>query len=670
MPGNVQELSWVQKNLLSKCEEGYMIGRLRRSYPVLATDVHVRFFIDPLCDDPKPILDVDVFNNMSPDYIGLDYRQSMEFLPDFYDNEGYDMDGRVGEIEDFLKDNLIIYAPSYVKSKDNKWFKNAYITKLVPDNLEEYGYFIAMPSVNMEPYKFEELLKNGEYFEIPDYDYEIYGSPECIICGKYAYKCLEENGPLVVVSELNTTRWKSTNFENIKKIDLSTLIDYKKYIIRASESLVFTEDALRNTIEISEDTVPMLEEQKVEIPVAPKEITEEEAKNESEEKYEEEAGDEAEVEFIKGLQLMTSEKKLQYNRDDIVNFHTSVKTNPLTILAGMSGTGKTQLAYNYAKMLNLSEDNNTLLFMPISPAYTEPSDVLGYLNSMNNQYVPAETGLVNFLVHASKNKNQMHMIIFDEMNLSQVEYWFSPFVSILEKDVDDRYLKLYDENAICENNNLYPNKIKIDENIIFVGTVNIDETTKDFSDRLLDRTFVISLQKGNFEDFYDNFGNIKLKKEEYSQYKCEDASKFMSWNTKKNKTYLAAFNEHKDELRFLDEFDKLISKYIPSGGISYRVLRNIGNFILNIPRDIDGEMIIDRKVVFDTIINQTVMQKIRGTESQLESLIGISDSDEYAVDNSELTKLLDKYNNVSEFVKVRKTINKKAEDLKINGYTN
>lgn len=668
----IVDITWVQKGLLKKCEDGYMIGRLRESYPVLPTNEHVRFFIDPLCDDPKPALDVKVFNDVSRDYIGLDYRQDSDFLPDFYDNNGYDMEARVEEIEEYLDGSLIIFSPAYVKSKDNKWFKNLYITKLLNDDKNKYFYFVCVPSVQMEPYKFEEILKNKEYFDLPDYDYELYETPELIICGNYAYKMKDEDKPLLVVSELNTTRWKVSDFDSVVKIDLSQFDEYKSYIVRASESLVFVEDALRNSIGISDEYVPLLDEIDSNNKLSESKVDNEEPTEEVEEEYIEEdlVVDETEAEFLKGLQMMTSEKKLQYRFDDIVNFHTSVKTNPLTILAGMSGTGKTQLAYNYAKMLNLSEDNNTLLFMPISPSYTEPSDVLGYLNSMNNSYVPAETGLVNFLVHASQNKNQMHMVIFDEMNLSQVEYWFSPFVSILEKDVDDRYLKLYDENATCNNSKLYPSKIKIDENIIFVGTVNIDETTKDFSDRLLDRTFVISLRKGKFEDFYDSFSSSKNKKEEYTRYKCKDASIFMSWNMKNNKNYLNAFDNHKNELLFLDEFDKLINKYIPNGGISYRVLRNIGNFILNVPRNQDGELVIERSNIFDTIINQTVMQKIRGTETQLESLIGIADSSDYSIDNSELTQLLNKYENVSEFEQVRSSIRKKAEDLKINGYTN
>ena len=203
--------------------------------------------------------------------------------------------------------------------------------------------------------------------------------------------------------------------------------------------------------------------------------------------------DNGETDFINALQQLTLNNGLQYKRDDLINFHTSIKTNPLTVLVGMSGTGKSRLALNYAKMLGLSEDNNNLLFLPISPSYTEPSDVLGYLNSMNGLYVPSETGLVQFLRHASENPDQMHMVIFDEMNLSQVEYWFSPFISILEKDKGERVLTLYDEDAHCINEKVYPPHLKIGENVIFVGTVNLDDTTKKFSDRMLDRTFVINL---------------------------------------------------------------------------------------------------------------------------------------------------------------------------------
>ena len=64
------------------------------------------------------------------------------------------------------------------------------------------------------------------------------------------------------------------------------------------------------------------------------------------------------------------------------------------------------------------------------------------------------------------------------------------------------------------------------------------------------------------------------------------------------------------------------------------------------------------------------MQKIRGTEAQLSSLIGVSGDDLRSTENSSLIELLNKYSNISKFENVRKAINKKAEDLRVNGYTN
>ena len=126
----------------------------------------------------------------------------------------------------------------------------------------------------------------------------------------------------------------------------------------------------------------------------------------------------------------------------------------------MSGTGKTKLPLKFAEFFNMSEENNELLFVPVSPSFTEPSDVLGYLNPNTGIYTPSDTRLVEFLNHASNNINKMHMVIFDEMNLSQIEYWFAPFMSILEKGNEEKNIYLYSENQRCLNSEKYPEKIK------------------------------------------------------------------------------------------------------------------------------------------------------------------------------------------------------------------
>lgn len=264
----------------------------------------------------------------------------------------------------------------------------------------------------------------------------------------------------------------------------------------------------------------------------------------------------------------------------------------------------------------------------------------------------------------------MHMVIFDEMNLSQVEYWFSPFISILEKEAGERFLKLYDPilGEGVESKNHYPAKVKINENVIFVGTVNVDETTKNFSDRLLDRTFVINLKKIDFKDVYNHLKESSSGGFDQTSI-CRDASVFLSWDRKRSISYLSAFDDHQEEITFLDEFSELLASTMSGNGISHRVFKNIGNYLLNIPKDENGS-VIERSEAFDIILNQTVMQKIRGTEAQLAGLIGINGDSLSQPDESELMRLLNRYTAISEFKNVKKTIYKKAEELRVNGYTN
>lgn len=669
-------LTWVQQNLIQKCEDNYfMLGRVRPYNPVKETTDMIRFFIEPISDDPLPILEDTSLDIAGDNYIGIDLNQNI--VPFAYDKYGFDMLARAEQWEDFLRGQVILFAPKYYVNKDGKMFKNVFILDLFEDRGKDvYSHFAAVPDLNIDTYRFEEMLAGGEFISIDKYDDEVYDIPPFIICGSYAYRPreLKANETFVIASDRRHEAWKAVDPDNIVKVDLRNIEGFDNLAFAAAESIDLIEmsmvELILNTYdyyELGEDPDRIIETETNH--TEEEEIGEEEAPPTAAEVQT--AEDDSEVLFIKGLEMLTKEKNLVYRREDLINFHTSIKTNPLTILAGMSGTGKTQLAYNYARMLDLSEDNNTLLFMPVSPAYSEPSDVLGYLNPINNEYVPAETGLINFLIHANEFKNKIHLVIFDEMNLSQVEYWFSPFISILEKDDDDRYLKLYDEKAVCMNQEKYPSKIKINENVVFVGTVNIDETTKDFSDRLLDRTFVITLDKITFGDLFHNLVKEDLSvKFDIASAKCADTTKFLSWNKKRSvKNYLTVFEDNEIELEFFDEFNQVFKDFGQGGGISFRVLRNIGNFLLNIPRKND-EMIIDRKNAFDTVVNQTVIQKIRGTEAQLQSLIGVSGSDIYPMNDSALVKLLDKYSSVSDFTKVRASIQKKAEDLRINGYTN
>lgn len=88
------------------------------------------------------------------------------------------------------------------------------------------------------------------------------------------------------------------------------------------------------------------------------------------------------------------------------------------------------------------------------------------------------------------------MVVFDEMNLARVEHYFSQFLSVLEMKPDSRKIKLYNKELESRmyNNEKYPSSITIKSNVLFVGTVNTDESTYQFSDKVLDRANVINLK--------------------------------------------------------------------------------------------------------------------------------------------------------------------------------
>ena len=363
--------------------------------------------------------------------------------------------------------------------------------------------------------------------------------------------------------------------------------------------------------------------------------------------------------FLKDLQQLTRVAQLNYHLPDLINFHISVKTNPLTVVAGMSGTGKTQLAYLYAHLLGLSQDKQNLLFLPISPSYTEPSDLLGFLNPATQHYVSAETGLTELLLRAQKQPDELFMVIFDEMNLAQIEHWFAPFLSLLELEPARRNLRLYSSHSTCQNNNIYPSAVNIGQNVIFIGTVNLDETTKAFSDRLLDRINLVTLQKGSFKTMHAIESKLLPQTYTYKQFK--------SWLTPHMP--LSTFTEL--ELDFFDQLHELIHQYDHQKGVSYRFLNKLGDYIQNIPACETNTYTISKADAIDLGIKQRLLTKLTGSEQQFGSLIGTTKSPSEQPTDSLLFNLLtqEHVQSISSFDRCLTEIKRKAWELTLYGHT-
>jgi hypothetical protein len=597
-------------------------------------------------------------------YVGIDndLRVKQNILPVgyFYKDNPYD---RIPELREKLDSNIIVFKP-LIRFEDRegrtKIHKNIDLMWIESDiNWSKDTEYIPVPLVNTDNEKFEQDLLKQESIILNEYSHAMQ-PPEYIICGDYLY-CFGEGWKK---DSLKKTLWRYTSPTKIRKVEVRD-DDFKDKRIDINENLVFIEkQQLLNLYRKSIDIRTQPTEQKMAISVQ-KDIGETSQDVETEAKS-------FELTFLDTLRHQTEIEKLYYDDYDLINFHISAKTSPITILSGMSGTGKTQLATSYAKALGLSEEDNTLLFLPISPSYTEPGDVLGFFNSSTNLYMPSETGLIDFLIHAAENSDTMHMVIFDEMNLSQVEHWFSPFLSLLELKPEERKLRLYSGNSTPHNAYKYPKEIPIGNNILFVGTVNMDETTKDFSDRLLDRANVVSPKKSPFRSVLKS---IDVRERENTTYNDDEnkalfklSNVYNSWRNNGNSWKV--FTE--EELDFFDEVHNLIQEYDPQKGVSFRIVERMGAFLNNIPLDQKGYPIMSHQDAIDLQVKQRILTKIRGPYEQFGELIGTLHRPDGEIENSRLYTLFDspQAKAISHFKKTKAEILRKARELAINEYAN
>ncbi|MGG0433210.1 AAA family ATPase [Priestia megaterium] len=353
---------------------------------------------------------------------------------------------------------------------------------------------------------------------------------------------------------------------------------------------------------------------------------------------------------------------LYYETKDLYNFHTAMKTGGLIVLAGMSGTGKSKLVQCYAHALKLNKDQ--IAFIPVRPFWQDDSDVIGYLDTLHNVYRPGDSGLMNILTRANDYPEDLHIVCFDEMNLARVEHYFSQFLSILELEENKRLLDLYNDeySARIYNQNIFPSTLRIGSNVIFVGTVNLDETTYPFSDKVLDRANVITLTMKSYADI------LRMEEERTQGTTAVINTKdnpitfdvYSSFKKKERKIILTS-----QESTLLWKLDTALKRCNRHLGVGWRILRQISSFLNNLPVDSP----FDREEAFDIQIVQRIMTKVRGSEEQFMELIGQYNLDTKEVENSEFFKLLSDMPSSYKFEKTREIIKEKAKELRLHGHT-
>ena len=348
---------------------------------------------------------------------------------------------------------------------------------------------------------------------------------------------------------------------------------------------------------------------------------------------------EQEMEWFNNINKKIKEYGLEFSPRILKAFHTALKTaewSPLAVLAGVSGTGKSELPQLYAKFGGIN-----CLNVPVQPNWDSQEAMLGYYNTVSSEFEAQP--LLQYLVQTQTPncektdkheeykcslKDQMNIVLLDEMNLAHIEQYFAEFLSKLEerrgkKEEDSQFPALA---VKLGGTDAYP--LTMGRNVLWVGTMNQDETTKSLSDKVLDRGIVINFPRPDEFKRRLNLNRDVKAEEKYLSVK--------TWNSWK-----LVLNDHQvvETEKIIAPYKELVEKINKSisnigRAIGHRVWQSIENYIWNYP-DVRKEYLcrtsdlsdedfikeISKKIdpAFEDQLVQKIMPKLRGIETRGES---------------------------------------------------
>ena len=319
-----------------------------------------------------------------------------------------------------------------------------------------------------------------------------------------------------------------------------------------------------------------------------------------------------EVAWLKNIKKGIKEYNIQFADRLLLSFHTALKTaemSPLTVLAGVSGTGKSLLPRLYSHFGGIN-----FISVPVAPNWDCQEAMLGYYNSIDNCFDAQP--VLRFLAQTQRERNNqnglkdvMNLILLDEMNLANVELYFSEFLSKLEtrrdyEDGDKNIPKL----LVKIGSKMDDEPLELGRNVLWTGTMNQDETTKTLSDKVLDRGIILNFPTPP-----------SLESRPGNSYLGPAASLLKRENWKKWQNLDSGITE--EDLRPYKNIIEEINKQLNSTGraLGHRVWQSIESYIRLHPEviysDIDAKKNAIKRAFEDQLV-QKVMPKLRGLETR------------------------------------------------------
>ena len=328
----------------------------------------------------------------------------------------------------------------------------------------------------------------------------------------------------------------------------------------------------------------------------------------------------SETEWLNGIAKSCTDYGLHFNSRILKAFHTALKTaewSPLTVLAGVSGTGKSELPRLYSHF-------GGLYFEPLSvqPNWDSQESMLGFFNSIDNRFDAQP--ILRFLAQSQKSwvdskdghdgypglKDRLCLVLLDEMNLAHPELYFAEFLSKLELRRGKKNTEV-PSLLVKIGAGLKPYELKLGRNVLWAGTMNQDETTKSLSDKVLDRSVIIYFprpsvlrRRKKLIPLDANNRGVDLPVKTWNSWKAKEST-FEEEDVRPYKSFIETMNE---------------SLSVAGRAIGHRVWQSVEYYMANYP---DVREAIDEgskkramHIAFEDQLVQKVMPKLRGIDTR------------------------------------------------------